>query len=399
MKKAFFLLMALLLIYAVAEFGSSLALGFLSRRNQPVPPFKLEQRHKEGIKLLLSGKSKYFDYHPTRGWAIKTNGNDGSFVANSQGLRASRDYALTKPEGQVRVAAFGDSFTHADDVSNEESWEEQLTAIDPQFETLNFGVPAYGLDQSWLNYKEKGKAFHPDIVLIGFMSENINRSVSVFRPFYVKKGSFFFSKPRFELKEGRLGLVPNPITAKEDYRTLLEGPPAGGWEALGKHDYFFMRYYRPCWTDFSLLMRVVRYLKSRLDELYLDPRTILRRGMYNEHSEALLVTEKVLDAFYEEVANDGSRPIVLLFPDSNDVRRHEKGLPRVYAPLKAYVENKGYAVVDLVHAFDDGQQRSLKELFGPAGHYTALANEKVAAYLCRYLKENVAASPLRRPSI
>ena len=38
-----------------------------------------------------------------------------------------------------------------------------------------FGVPGYGLDQAFLRYLEEGRRFGFDVVLIGFMTENIFR--------------------------------------------------------------------------------------------------------------------------------------------------------------------------------------------------------------------------------
>ena len=55
-----------------------------------------------------------------------------------------------------------------------------------KFEVLNLGVGGYGTDQAFLKYKLTQKNLDADMVLIGYMTENCNRNVNTYRPFYVK---------------------------------------------------------------------------------------------------------------------------------------------------------------------------------------------------------------------
>ena len=76
---------------------------------------------------------------------------------------------------------------HYRKASNAESWGERLDSRIPEIEVLNFGVGAYGPGQAYLRYRKEAGPFHPDIVVIGFMSANIKRTVNTFRPFYSRK--------------------------------------------------------------------------------------------------------------------------------------------------------------------------------------------------------------------
>ena len=102
-----------------------------------------------------------------------------------------------------------------------------------------------GPGQALLRYRRDGVKFHPHVVLIGFMSENINRVVNTFRPFYFPRSGVPFSKPRFALRGGDLVLIPNPLQSEEAYRELLrergyailapgEGPLACGEVGVGR---------------------------------------------------------------------------------------------------------------------------------------------------------------------
>ena len=59
---------------------------------------------------------------------------------------------------------------------------EALARLDAGLEFENFGVPAYGLDQAFLRYQREGRPTHPQIVVIGFMEENIFRDVTCSGP-------------------------------------------------------------------------------------------------------------------------------------------------------------------------------------------------------------------------
>lgn len=66
-------------------------------------------------------------------------------------------------------------------VADRDAYPEALARLDFGLEFENFGVPAYGLDQAFLRYQREGRRTHPRILVIGFLSENLYRDVSVFR--------------------------------------------------------------------------------------------------------------------------------------------------------------------------------------------------------------------------
>jgi hypothetical protein len=153
------------------------------------------------LERVVSGAPTYLILSPSLGWTINPDSTsvDGLNHSNSQGLRASRDYAPTPAPGRIRMAAFGDSFTHCNDVANDETWEAYLEARDRRLEILNFGVGGYGPDQALLRYRQDGSRFKSHIVVIGFSSENIRRTVNTYRPLYDRRAPNPFAKPRFRL--------------------------------------------------------------------------------------------------------------------------------------------------------------------------------------------------------
>ena len=228
MKKILFGLVFVMLISAVVELLSFCILlwaeNFKAVRYTPISDTSLSLKNQNLLNKMLSDSLEYIAYDSVLGWGIKKNGKYGKYSANSQGIRANRVYEEISSIKVLRIASFGDSFTHGDEVKNEETWQEVLSTLGNNLEVINFGVPAYGLDQAYLRYEHHGKMFNPDIVLIGFMSENINRNVNIFPPFYVPDAAVPLSKPRFHILNDSLHLQANPLNEIGDYRSLLNQP-------------------------------------------------------------------------------------------------------------------------------------------------------------------------------
>lgn len=164
------------------------------------------QRDQKGLSYVLD------EWSPTRGWTLKPNLRDipfrGALVSsNARGIRGKRDYELEKPAGVTRIVVLGDSFTFGEEVGDEETFAFHLERMIPNSEVLNLGIHGYGHDQMLLYLKEEGVRYRPDIVLLGFMPDDMERNVLSFRD---------YAKPRFGLREGRLELLTGPILRPEE---------------------------------------------------------------------------------------------------------------------------------------------------------------------------------------
>jgi hypothetical protein len=131
-------------------------------------------------------------------------------------LRGRREIPYEKPAGVRRVLVLGDSFTFGQDVSDDETYCHQLERLLPGAEVLNLGVHGYGHDQMLLYLQEEGAKYRPDVVLLGFLYDDMERNLVGFRD---------YAKPRFEQRDGRLELrnvpVPPPeqMLRQEPYRS------------------------------------------------------------------------------------------------------------------------------------------------------------------------------------
>ena len=374
----------LAILYGSLELCSAMGFRILQATRHvdysPFPPALIETQHKEQLQKLIAGQTKYSIYSRELGWTIKPNGRSPLESANSQGIRADRDYSLRPPPGKIRIAAFGDSFTHGDQVANSDTWEEALGRQDPQLELLNFGVGGYGLDQALLRYLKDGLAYRPDIVFIGYMSEDISRHINTFRPFTQPLTGMPLTKPRFLLEGEKLVLAPNPVQDVEQYRSLLENPQAI-LKQLGQHDVRYQHAYEPGPLDFlpsiQLAKQFIQFCRYPEDALFTDRE-------YNLDSEAYQVTERIFDEFVKAALKRHALPIIIIFPNRSDLRDYRRNGSREYAPLLRHFDKQGYLYIDALHAFEgDAAKLELDEIF--AGHYTPLGNKLVGMHVHGFL--------------
>ena len=384
-KKLAFSLILLGFLWLLVELACWVGLWALERYKgieyTPALVRTLSDKHRGILQAHIGESGSYVLFDPELGWTIRPNGSKRGYRTNRYGIRASREYAIEPPPGTLRLAAFGDSFTHASDVPNGETWHFRMEEMKPKVEVLNFGVPGFDPGQALLRYRREGVKFHPHVVLIGFMSENINRMVNTFRPFYFPKSGVPFTKPRFALRGGELVLVPNPIQSFDGYRELLR-EPAKVLPRIGENDYYYQRSSKPNPMDFLPSVRFA----SIFSEQYLH-QPIRRGGVYNTRSEAYQVTRGVLEEFYKEAAENGSLPIIVLFPERRDIRARQEGKTVVYQPLLDELRGKGYRVIDLMEGFEryDPQGEMMKKKFI---HYPKSGNRMVARHILDYLEKN-----------
>ena len=364
------------------ELASSAGLVLLERRGisyQPLVADRLSAKHRELLEDLLAGRPSLFRHDAALGWSLRPGFRSELATVGLDGRR--RDPERPEPRASaVRVATFGDSFTFGGDVADRDAYPEVLARLDAGLAIENFGVPAYGLDQAFLRYQRDGRPTRPQIVVIGFMAENIFRDVSVFRPFYRAGSQLPLAKPRFQPGTPQPVLLENPMPRLEDYRRLL-AHPAEMLKRLGRHDHFYRSRVRAGALDRSATVRLLKLARERLA----PDNEIERHGDYNPEGEAFRVTAGLFTAFYEMALRDGAQPVLLIFPERGDLERWRSTRTRRYAPLLDFLAAKGYRVVDALTALDAaGRERSVDELI-PA-HFTPLANRLTAEYLLHRLR-------------
>lgn len=114
---------------------------------------------------------------PKLGWILPAN--DRSFTidalveTNSHGLRDD-EMPMTKPPGETRILALGDSFTFALGVQFDDLYVQQLERKlqtlhpDRTFQVINAGVAGYNTTQELVFLLTDGIQYQPDVITVGF---------------------------------------------------------------------------------------------------------------------------------------------------------------------------------------------------------------------------------------
>ena len=350
-------------------------------------PSALSQEQKNLITARLEDSPPLRGHHPLLGWTPQPNILSKDVRINSQGIRSAHEFSRDVDPKFVRVSAFGDSFTFGSEVDDTATWEYQLEERDARYEVVNFGVGAYGLDQAYLRFLQDGVHFNSDIVVIGFMSENIYRNLNVFRPFYSSAYTTnIYTKPRFSFENGVLSLIKNPLARVDDYRRLVTNGEAVLKE-IGSKDYFYHAGYLAGPMDrlpsVRLLKIATRSVKERLNPV------VTSEGSYAVSSEGFRLTTTLLEEFHCAALQHESLPVIVIFPDLGDFARHRSHQTKRYEPLLEHLKIKGFRYLDGLDAFvaHDPNVRVDQLTVGKWGHYSRLGNEIVAKYRQRSLND------------
>lgn len=384
-KRIAFALLLALAVWGAAEAVFALGLVALERWKghtyAPEAMPTLYPRQRVIVGATVAGEDGYMQHDPELGWDLVPGGErpGRGYRVNRQGIRADREVDPRPAPGVVRVAVFGDSFTHGSDVANGDTWADRLDAAHPQVEVLNFGVPGYGTDQALLRFRRHAARFAPQVVLLGVMSDNPQRNINTFRPFFESRSGLPFGKPRFAVDGGgELTLRPNPLPRREDYQALLDDPPAV-LARVGRHDFFFQASHARAPLDVLPSVRffhVVTHARYRRPQLF--------RGVYDPRGEAFRVTMGILQAFDREARTAGMLPAVVFLPHGRDLRASRAGEWPIYGSLLAACAEAGLRCLDAGRAFaalpDEVDSRRLIR-----GHYTPRGNAVVGDWLAAEL--------------
>jgi hypothetical protein len=269
------------------------------------------------------GDASYIRADPQLGWTVRADARsrDGLYLSDRLGLRSpvrGRDTARRPAPGVLRIALFGDSFTHGNDVAYRDSWAavlaERLEARGVAAEVLNLGVGGYAVDQAYLRWRERGRELAPGLVVFGFQSSNCMRNLNLLRVLYSPDTGLVFSKPRLLLEGEGLRAVNVPTVDPDALPALLERFES--WEH-SRHEWFYRpRDYadRPLYAS-RLLALAQTGIQTRFSSRRKDVDFFAAGG------EPRILCERIIDTFAREVEAAGMRFLIVHLPTRKPLRR------------------------------------------------------------------------------
>jgi hypothetical protein len=150
----------------------------------------------------------YRKFDPMLGWTARPRSAD-----NPLGIATAKPYQLRDLREHRRLLFFGDSFVAGVGLPSD-AIPGQLGTMLPDLPVLNLGVPAYGLDQMYLLFRDVIDQFDRPHVVVGLLFNDIDR---------VAYRVHVSIKPYFEIEDGRL--VEHGVPIPANYRAWLEALP------------------------------------------------------------------------------------------------------------------------------------------------------------------------------
>ena len=220
----------------------------------------------------------------------------------------------------------GDSFTFGDEVSDDETFCHYLGKLLPDAEVMNFGMHGYGHDQMLILYRELGRRYRPDVVVLAFVYSDVYRNLLHFRD---------YAKPRFVPHDEGLRLVNSPVPSPET--TLAREP-----------------------------------LRSKLADAVRLVRTLFEARMGRLEPRARELSLRILDALIDETRADGALPVFLYLPTGPEVLNHADAASEEESFLLDHCARREVACATARSEFSAAAERGANfatdRHWGPVGH-------------------------------
>ncbi len=327
-----------------------------------------------------------FTEDDTLGWTVGRNRKgvgpyNETYLSNDDGLRTLRNGASIRDRAvEVRIAIVGDSYTFGEDVSYEETWGHHLEHLmGPGVQVLNFGVPAYGIDQAYLRYLRDVRAWHPDIVILSFISHDLIRTGLLYYWIGFQGAAVPGAKPRFFLDGEQLKLLNLPLPSPESIGSTAR---IGDLPFVQFDTAYNARDWEPHLYQYSYLLRFA--VSWPFD---------LGSSLYRLDRDVQKINEAILNSFVHTVRQAGSYPMVVFLPEYMEFQRSSGRVSERDLLGKRVAQEAGIELVDLTPCVETvpGSHR-----FTPGWHYTPQVNGAVARCLQSWIVESPAAIPRRQ---
>lgn len=286
------------------------------------------------------------------------------------------------------ISSFGDSYTHCTDVKDNETWQTYLSQM-LEADVYNFGTGGYGTDQAYLKYLSVYPKLRTPIVVLGIISENVNRIVNVYRPFYFPKTGIRLPKPRFKLVNDQLELLDNPIKSASEIGLLGDERII---RKLGENDWWYNRDNYPIFRFpystilFSKRMWLEAFygkVKREIDDI--DPRPW--EDLWDQEQMTDLMF-KIVESFTKTVRKSNATPVVMIMPLQDEVfNRFCTGEnPKSVSMIIEYCERNGILCFNAIDALagNVGAMEEIPRLY--VVHVSPKGNRIIANELFKFIK-------------
>ena len=355
-------------------------------------------------KLSDNGLKKFFlhGYDPILGWirkpstthSEKSKNGFSNWNINSHGSRVNPEHESLFN----KISCYGDSFTFARQVNDNETWEYYLSKL-THTNVQNFGVGNYGLDQSLLRLKREFTKNKSEFVILGVVPDTISRIVSVWKHYY-EYGNTFGFKPRFYLKNNELCLFDNPINSESkffNYHLYLD--------KIQNFDFFYAKKFKKelllfpyfisilknpkrniliiFWIFLSIIFKFfgknTSIMEYKAKEIIMNINLKWRLFLFND-DDTLILFKKILEDYVKFSKQNNFKAIFIFFPQKDDVL-FIKSQYHFYENLLNQISSiDGLYFIDILQPLLE--EKNIDLLYSDdnsyGGHYSVEGNKKIS---------------------
>jgi hypothetical protein len=224
MRKLFYLIYVLVISFVILE----VSVRFLSQKNPADVELFMNKKHRyllplpvdkdsyNGGSLTQNRNDGYRRFDDTLGWnhiPWGSNLEDFPCFANNKGIRIGEsDFIKKEPaKKKYNIVTIGNSFTHGDAVSYEDTWSYILQSNTGK-QVANLGVGGYGLQQALMRFMFSG--IDTDTVLFGAISGDFERAIDPVYTFYQGGNK---TKPLIEFTNEGYSFINVPVLTPHEF--------------------------------------------------------------------------------------------------------------------------------------------------------------------------------------
>lgn len=327
-------------------------------------------------------RSNGWTYDSELGWihcnAVHSNGVDGSktfYHYEPDGARKISQF----PNQPCRIHAYGNSFTHCDQVNDGETWAEYLAAH-LQEPIRNYGVGGYGVYQAYRRMVKVEQNRSADFIILNIYDDDHFRNLDAWRSIRVGAGSqcgFTLPHLRVNVKEDRCDQFENLLRTPEAvfklrdegylHQTFNDDPVLQLVLAARSGDRITQSLVNTIASSFGVSMNRIK------------GNTLAQQVRQIHIAAALFATKKIVGWTEEFVKDAGKKLMVIQSFNRRNIANDLGGKPRFDQSFVEWMKDKPYPVIDMRDVFGQeyrnykgGIDSFLKRYYN--GHHTPAGN-------------------------
>lgn len=315
-------------------------------------------------------------YDAELGWVL-CDGVRGGSVDGSQGFYAYEEDGSRRvvnfPDRECRVHTYGNSFTHCDQVSDGETWQEYLAAH-LQEPIKNYGIGGFSVYQAYRRMRKVEAEYPAEYIILNVWDDDHFRNLDAWRSIRSgRQGRFTLPHIRANLEAGTCEEVENLCQTAEELYRLCDA--AWVWETFQDDPMLHGVMARKGGSEAA-----ARTMAQRLGAEAELRNAESDAELYRLHTEAALLATRYTVSLTEQFVKQYNKKLMVIL---SFVRRSVAdalaGKPLFDRTFLDWLEDKDYPVIDLRDAFREDFARyevDVDSYLDPfyIGHHTPRGN-------------------------